>query len=163
VTSNELIALLQDFYRDKLAMKNRHVAGAAVVPSYEFNNTYQYVVNRDDTHLSWIRAALEALGAPVPDDAPTVPVPSGGKGDQLAADVTADDARLCGAFVARWQPRVASMGNARHQKMLELTLGEVREQQRFFEQMMAGREDLLGRRPANFSTGGGVLPVRWLE
>ena len=29
--------------------------------------------------------------------------------------------------------------------------------------LAAGRDDVLGRRHANVGTGGGVLPVRWME
>ena len=47
--------------------------------------------------------------------------------------------------------------------MLDVMLGEVREHQRFFEQAAAGRQDLLGRRPAGSGTGGGVLSTRWIE
>lgn len=163
MTANELIALLQDFYRDKLASRNRHVAGAAAVSAYDFNNTYQYIVNRDETHLSWLRKALDEIGATLPTDAPTLAVPAAGKGDGGAVDIANDDKRLAEEFVARWKPRLTAMTNARHRKMLELALGEILEQRRFFEQISAGRLDVLGRRPSSFSTGGGVLPVRWLE
>ena len=67
------------------------------------------------------------------------------------------------AFVERWRPRVPTMTNARHRKMLELMLGEMLEQTRFFEQAAAGRDDLLGRRMPGASTGDGVLAVRWME
>ncbi len=40
------------------------------------------------------------------------------------------------------------MANARHAKMLRVILGETLEQKRFFEQALAGRTDLLGRRGA---------------
>ena len=48
-------------------------------------------------------------------------------------------------------------------EMVNLMLGETLEQQRFFEHMLAGREDLLGRRLPGSSTGDGVLPVRWIS
>ena len=38
------------------------------------------------------------------------------------------------------------MTNARHAKMLRVILGETLEQKRFFEQALAGRTDLLGKR-----------------
>ena len=38
------------------------------------------------------------------------------------------------------------MTNARHRGMLRVILGETLEQKRFFEQGLAGRTDLLGRR-----------------
>ena len=41
-------------------------------------------------------------------------------------------------------------------------LGEALEHKRFFEQMLAGRADLLGRRADGAGTGGGVLGTRWL-
>ena len=49
---------------------------------------------------------------------------------------------------------------------MNVVLGETLEHKRFFDQMLAGREDLLGRRangPKVKGTGDGVLPVRWLE
>jgi hypothetical protein len=47
--------------------------------------------------------------------------------------------------------------------MLNVILGETTEHQRFFEQALAGRKDLLGRRADGAGTGGGVLPHRWVE
>jgi hypothetical protein len=163
VTSAELTALLQEFYRDKLALRERHVAGARRVSHYNFNNTYQYVINREDTQLGWLREVLEESSAPVPPDAPALPVPDVGKGDAAQAAIIADDARLAGEFEKRWRARVDGMSNARHRTMLSVILGEELEQKRFFEQMIAGREDVLGRRTGGPSTGGGVLPVRWLR
>ena len=56
------------------------------------------------------------------------------------------------------------MANARHGKMLGLVLGETLEQKRFFEQALAGRTDLLGRRGASLGPSHGeVLPSRWIE
>jgi hypothetical protein len=47
--------------------------------------------------------------------------------------------------------------------MLNVIVGETLEHKRFFEQAAAGRTDLLGNRPQGAGTGGGVLPVRWIE
>jgi hypothetical protein len=48
--------------------------------------------------------------------------------------------------------------------MLRVILGEVLEQKRFFEQALAGRTDLLGRRGAVLEPAkGDVLPTRWVE
>jgi hypothetical protein len=47
--------------------------------------------------------------------------------------------------------------------MLQVILGETAEHKRFFDQMLEGRDDLLGRRHANVGTGGGVLSTRWVE
>ena len=47
--------------------------------------------------------------------------------------------------------------------MLNVILGETLEHKRFFEQAVAGRTDLLGRRAEGAGTGGGVLPIRWIE
>ena len=43
----ELVALLQECYRDRLALVERHKAVAVHVSNYDANNTYQYVINRD--------------------------------------------------------------------------------------------------------------------
>ncbi len=56
------------------------------------------------------------------------------------------------------------MDNARHAKMLRVILGETLEQKRFFEQALAGRQDLLGRRGEQLGPSHGeVLPSRWIE
>ena len=162
MTSTQLQTLLQDLYRDKVALRDRHVEGARHVSSYEFNNTYQYVINREDLHLSWVRNALADEGIAEPAAPAAIDVP-GGKGDARQQAIAADDAQRLQAFVAAWTPRADTMTQARHRKMLSLMLGEMREQQRFFEQVTAGRDDLLGRRHRNTGTGGGVMPVRWLE
>ena len=74
------------------------------------------------------------------------------------------DARDADAFVERWRRRVETMDNARHRKMLEVILGETLEQKRFFQQALAGRHDLLGRRTDDVGAlVGKVLPTRWIE
>jgi len=158
----DLLTLLQEFHRDKLALFRRHESGARRVSSYEFNNTYQYVLAREDAHLAWLRSAIEEL-AGVPDESSTsVPLPSAGKGDAVDRAIAEDDARTAGDLLARWQPRLAGLTHARDRKMLELMLGEVAEHQRFFAQAAAGHVDLLGKRQGQ-GTGGGVLGVRWVE
>jgi Mn-containing catalase len=153
----EQLALLQDFYRDRLALMNRHVEGARIVGDYEFNNTYQYIIAREEVHINWLRAAIQDLGGTVPTDIKNFTVPSG----QDA--VLDDDVRQAQAFVDRWRERVEKLTNARHRNMLKVVLGEVLEHKRFFEQAKAGREDLLGRRMPGASTGDGVLPTRWIS
>ena len=64
----------------------------------------------------------------------------------------------------RWRPRVETMDDARYRGMLRVIIGETLEQKRFFEQALAGRTDLLGRRgDAVGARVGTVLPTRWIE
>jgi hypothetical protein len=159
----DLLALLQEFYRDKLTALLRHQAAARLISQYDINNTYQYIVNRDDAHLSWIGTAIADLGGTVPDVADQ-PRQSEGKGEIVARRVIEEDASDAQAFVDRWKPRVEAMRNARHAMMLRVILGEVLEQRRFFEQALAGRTDLLGRRADVLGPSHGeVLPSRWIE
>ena len=159
----DLLALLQEFYRDELSALLRHQAGACFVAQYDANNTYQYIVNREDTHLAWIGQAIAELGGAVPDVADGGRQVAG-KGDAAARAVADEDAREAQAFVDRWRPRVDAMTNARHAKMLRVILGEKLEQKRFFEQALAGRTDLLGRRGEQLGPAfGEVLPTRWVE
>jgi hypothetical protein len=161
VNPSDLLALLQEFHRDKLALYRRHEAGARVVAAYDLNNTYQYILAREATHLEWLRAAIEELGVPADGEAAVSDVPAVTRGD--ASAVCEDDARRMDAFVQAWRARIARVTQARHRKMLELVLGEAGEHQRFFMQAAAGRADLLGRRPDGVGTGGGVLGSRWIE
>jgi hypothetical protein len=158
---NSDLTLLQEFYRDALARLLRHQAGARLISQYDANNTYQYIINREETHLSWLGAAIVALGGTV-DGAGAEPARGGGR--DAARTVMDEDARDSRAFVDRWRPRFETMTNARHKKMLGVVLGEVLEQQRFFEQARDGRTDLLGRRGQNLEPAqGDVLPSRWIE
>jgi hypothetical protein len=159
----DLLALLQEFYRDKLSILLRHADGARHVSQYDFNNTYQYILNREDAQLSWVGKAIEELGGTLPE-ANGVPRQAGGKGEAAARTVFDEDARDAQAFVDRWRPRIDAMTNARHAKMLHVILGEVLEQKRFFEQALAGRTDLLGKRAEQLGPSHGeVLPTRWIE
>jgi hypothetical protein len=141
----------------------RHQAGARLVVQYDANNTYQYIINRDDVQLTWIAKAIEELGGAVPEVSPQSRDPIG-KGGEVARAVIQEDGADSQAFVDRWRPRIETMANARHAKMLRVVLGEVLEQKRFFEQALAGRVDLLGKRQLNLEPARGeVLPSRWIE
>jgi len=154
-------ALLQEAYRDRLALFERHVAGATRIADYEFNNTYQYVIGREEIHVQWLRDALLDMDAAVPADAAGIDVPAGKgvAGEHAIMENDLDNGRR---FVEKWRPRLPEIRNARHRKMLDVIVGEVIEQTRFFELALAGRDDLLGRRMPGASTGDGVLPVRWM-
>ena len=155
--------LLEEFYRDRLIMMLRHEAGARLVGQYDVNNTYQYVINRDDVQLSWVAAAIKELEG-TPQEQAEPGRQTSGKGDEAAHRIFEEDARDAQAFVDRWRPRVEAMTNARHRGMLRVILGEVLEQKRFFEQALAGRTDLLGRRADALGPSyGEVLPSRWIE
>jgi hypothetical protein len=159
----DTLALLQEFYREKLAMFFRHQAASRVVAQYDQNNTYQFIVNRDETHLSWVGKAIEEMGAATGDTADPAHDARTGRADATRAAIDAD-AREAQAFVDRWRPRIDLMTDARHAKMLRVVLGEVLEQKRFFEQALAGRTDLLGRRADVLGPSHGeVLPTRWIE
>jgi hypothetical protein len=161
VKATELAALLEEFARDKLAMHHRHVAVARHVSAYEVNNTYQYVINREDVQLSWLREALSEYGKPFPELAE--PEVRAGAGPDPFRALVSEDRDGCQQFVDRWKGRVEAVTHARHRGMLRVILGETLEHKRFFNLALAGREDLLGRRPDGIGTGGGVLPVRWVE
>ena len=158
-----VLQLLQEFHKEKLELMFRHLAGATFIAQYDVNNTYQYIVNRDEVHLSWLEAAIRELdGTFAEQHGPQRTVP--GNRAEAASRVIEEDARDSQAFVDRWRPRVEAMPNARHAKMLGLILGEVLEQKRFFEQARAGRTDLLGRRGAQVAPShGNVLASRWIE
>jgi hypothetical protein len=159
----DLLALLQEFYRDKLAMMLGHQVAARLIGQYDINNTYQYIINREDVQLSWVAQAIAEAGGTVPEVAEPQRSDSG-SGSERANRVLDEDVRDAQAFVDRWSPRVKTMTNARHAKMLRVILGETLEQKRFFEQGRAGQLDLLGRRPDHVGPRvGSVLPTRWIE
>ena len=76
----------------------RHQAGARLIAQYDVNNTYQYIINRDDVQLSWLETAIAELGGTVPDQSRSRQRPASGKG----ADAGASRAR-------RGRPRLAGV------------------------------------------------------
>lgn len=156
------LSLLQELYRERFALFDRHIKGAQVIADYEFNNTYQNVIGREEHHLQWIRGAITDLGGTPDATIAALAVPAG-KGKKREDAVIQDDANQQQAFVSKWTARVDGITNARHRTMLTLMLGEMREHLRFFEYALQGRDDLLGRRMEGASTGDGVMPVRWVE
>jgi Mn-containing catalase len=162
VKPDELRSLLESFYQDKAALRARHVAAARQVDDYNVNNTYQYVIAREDMHLDWLRAAIADLGGTPPEVAPP-DVRLQGRGDAAHKALFREDADLAGALIDRWKDRLPAITHARHRKMCQVVLGETMEHRRFFQQAWEGRDDLLGRRTGGLSTGGGVLSERWVE
>jgi hypothetical protein len=159
------LPVLQEFYREKLASLLSHQAGARLIRQYDANNTYQYVINREETQLAWVAAAILDLGGPVPVESAE---PSRGQSSDTptarAQTVFAEDVRDAQAFVDRWRPRTELMSDTRHRRMLQVILGEALEQKRFFEQALAGRTDLLGQRSEQVGPRvGEVLATRWVE
>ncbi|PYR68499.1 MAG: hypothetical protein DMF88_09180 [Acidobacteria bacterium] len=167
--SSDLPKLLSDFAAERVALVERHEASARAVSHYDFNNAYQYVINREESHLSWLQNALAEYRMAVPPAGAAAlaapEAPKTGKKIEPAAfrGILEEDARLLGAFVDRWRPRVDAVSHARHRNMLNVILGESMEHKRFFEQAAAGLEDLLGRRTGGVERVGAVLPTRWLE
>jgi hypothetical protein len=170
VKATELLDLLREFHRDKLAMRERHFSAAQGVTDYEYNNTYQYVIAREDVQLNWLRDAIAGMGGQIETPAERYDPGVAGvtaqltKGERQPQErVLEADRNAARAFVEKWRPRLERLPNARHLSMLRVILGETLEHQRFFEQAIAGRKDLLGRRADGAGTGGGVLAQRWIE
>jgi hypothetical protein len=161
---SDLQRLLEEFYRDKLSELLRHQAGARVVGQYDINNTYQYIINREETQLTWLATAISELGGTPPEDGSEPDRSAGGRGKRQSQAVIEEDSRAAQAFAEKWRPRVDAMTNARHRGMLRVILGETLEQKRFFDQALAGDVDLLGRRTSDVGPRvGSVLPTRWIE
>jgi len=162
VKATELLDLLRQFHKDKLTLLQRHVAAARHIRHYDFNNTYQYVIAREEMHVTWVADAILDAGGQLEEVAePQIRVT--GKGAAAQSAVMAEDRDSAQAFVDAWRPRVEALTHARHRTMLNVILGETLEHKRFFEQALAGRSDLLGRRADGAGTGGGVLSTRWVE
>jgi hypothetical protein len=162
VKATDLLELLREFHRDKLGLYQRHVAAARAVGNYDFNNTYQYIIAREDMHVSWVADAIADMGGQL-DTVAEPAITAAGKGDARQASVITQDRDGAGEFLAKWRPRVEKMTHARHRTMLEVILGETVEHKRFFEQALAGRADLLGRRADGAGTPGVVMSTRWVE
>ena len=153
-----LFTLLQEFYRDRLRLMTNHEASARLVGQYRFNNTYQYIIAREETHLQWVADAIARLGGAVPDAELRAEGARFSEKQAIQADLETEH-----TFVDRWQPRVQQVTNARDRKMLEVILGESLEQARFFAEALAGDSELLGRSTADAGQRGTVISTRWIE
>jgi hypothetical protein len=156
-----MLELLQEFHRVKAIMRQQHVAAAQSVTDYDFNNTYQYVIAREDMHLRWLIDAITDLGGQVAD-VPAPKIQPSGRGQEAQRSVIAADRDAAQRLLDKWRGRIDALPNARHRTLLSVILGETAEHKHFFDLALAGRSDLLGRRADGAGTGGGVLATRWV-
>jgi hypothetical protein len=161
VTSPEMRELLREFHRDKHVMRHMHASAARLVTDYDFNNTYQYILAREDMHLRWLVDAVTDLGGEV-DESPVPDLQGPGRGREAQEAVIAADRDAAQRFIDKWRPRIEGLPNARNVTMLRVILGEAVEHRRFFDLALAGRSDLLGRRADGAGTVGSVLADRWV-
>jgi hypothetical protein len=159
VTPVELLALFQDLYRETLQLTLARQANARSVGAYDANNAYQQVLGRQDVHLRWVSDAIADLGGSV-GDLPSGEVPNPVAEKNQTQRLIEGDAQAQREFLTRWELRVPAVTNARHRKMLELMLGEMREHLRVFQQALDGRTDLLGRHADGKELSGQVMAAR---
>ena len=163
MTPTDLQTLLREFYLDRLALLMRHESSARFVSDYDVNNAYQYVINREETHVSWVQQALLAVGQEIPKD-PAIPdIKPSRKGNDAVLELASGDAQANQRFVDKWRSRVDQVTNARHKGMLGVVLGEMLEHQRLFAQASEGRTDIIGTALAINERRGKVIDRRWIE
>ena len=162
MNANELQDLLREFYLERLTLLMRHESAARFISDYDINNAYQYVISREETHVSWLQHALIDEGAEIPPD-PATPDVTATRKDAAVQELAGNDARANQAFVDKWRDRVEKVTNARHKGMLKVVLGEMLEHKRLFEQASHGRTDIIGTALPINERRGKVLDRRWME
>jgi hypothetical protein len=162
VVSTDLHHLIRDFYLERLALLMRHEEVARHVSDYDVNNAYQYIISREETHVSWLQQALLQLLGTIPADPARAALASPGKGDAWKT-LAGEDARANRRFVDAWRPKVEAVTNARHKGMLKVVLGEMLEHTRLFDQAAAGNTDLIGTHLPINERRGVVANTRWME
>jgi len=155
----DLLTFLQGFYRETLDLFTARETIARSVANYDANNAYQQVLGRQDVHLQWIADAIAALGG-TPADVTGRTGEPGKSGRDDARALIESDVRSQQAFIDRWSPRIASVTNARHRKLLELILGEMQEHLRVLQQAAESRSDVLGRHTDGKVLRGAVMAGR---
>lgn len=163
MTPTELQTLLREFYLDRLALLMRHESSARFVSDYDVNNAYQYVINREETHVSWLQHALLDVGLEIPNDPARPDIRPSRKGNDAVLELASGDAQANQQFVDQWRSRVEKVANARHKGMLGVILGEMLEHQRLFAQASQGRTDIIGTALAINERRGKVIDRRWIE
>lgn len=157
MSPTELLNFLNEFHRGTLELFKARQANAQSVAAYDANNGYQQVLGRQEIHLQWLRDAIAALGGTAAD---TLDQVSGKASRETARSIIDADAAGQKAFIDRWAPRIAPVTNARHRKMLELILGEMKEHLRVLQQAAESRADLLGRHSDGKVLRGTVMAAR---
>jgi hypothetical protein len=160
VSAPTLADLIRECYLERVALLMRHEDVAVTVTDYDINNAYQYIIAREETHLSWLQHALLDLGAPQPQD-PARGAALTVKGDGWKS-LAAEDATANARFVEKWRGRIDEVTNARHRGMLKIILGEMLEHKRLFDQAAQGRKDLIGTSLAINDHTGKVMGVRFV-
>ncbi len=157
VSPAELLTFLNECYRDTLELFKTRLANARSVSAYDANNGYQQVLGRQEVHLQWLSDAIADLGGTPVDSLD--PVNARASGENAKSMIEAD-ARSQKDVIDRWTPHVARVTNARHRKMLELILGEMKEHLRVLQQAAESRADLLGRHSDGKVLRGTVMAAR---
>lgn len=160
MSAQTLAELIRDCYLERVSLLMQHENVAQVTTDYDANNAYQYIIAREETHLSWLQHALLDLGAPQPAD-PARPAAVSIKGDGWKS-LAGQDSRANTQFVEKWRPRLETITNARHKGMLGVILGETLEHARLFEQCAAGRKDVIGKSLDINDHSGDVMSVRFV-
>ena len=160
MSAQTLAGLIRDFYLERVTLVMRHEDVARVITDYDVNNAYQYIIAREQTHLSWLQHALLDLGAPLAND-PARGATLSAKGDTWK-QFAGEDARANAKFVEKWRDKVEGVSHARHKGMLKVVLGETLEHKRLFDQASEGRKDLIGKSLDINDHSGAVMPVRFV-
>ena len=163
MNQTELQHLLRDFYLERLSLLMMHESGARFVSDYDVNNAYQYIINREETHVSWLQHALLDVGLEIPADPSRPDVKPSRKGNEAVLEIAGNDARANVEFVNKWRGRIEHVTHARHKGMLGVVLGEMLEHRRLFEQASQGRTDIIGTHLAINERRGKVIDTRWIE
>jgi hypothetical protein len=163
VNQPELQHLLREFYLERLSLLMQHESAARFVSDYDVNNAYQYVINREETHVSWLQHALLDVGLDIPADPARPDIKPSRKGHDAVLELAANDGRANLAFVDKWRDRIEKVTNVRHKGMLGVILGEMLEHTRLFEQAAEGRTDIIGKALPINERRGTVIDTRWLE
>ena len=159
MSAQTLDELIRDMYLERVSLLMRHEDVAQLVTDYDINNAYQYIIAREQTHLSWLQHALLDLGAPLVNDPSRGPALSA-KGDAWKS-LAAEDARANAQFVEKWRPKIETVTNARHKGMLKVILGEMLEHKRLFDQAASGNRELIGKSLEINDHTGDVMANRW--
>src|SRR5690606_34122209 len=122
VTPTELQQLLREFYLERLALLLQHEAAARYITDYDVNNAYQFIIAREEMHVSWLQHALLDVGVEIPPDPPRPDIRPTRKGDEAVLELAANDARDNERFVEKWRDRVEQVTHARHKGMLRVIL-----------------------------------------
>jgi len=145
----DLLATLQQNYREEQRLVQQLRAHATLMPNALFHDTYAQVIAATEQHAHLLAAQLQRRGSPVlTDDSPTLAEPA----TTTIWRLIAADIAMIGALSSRYQTQLGWMADPQVQQLLHQIREQQQQQRRVLSDLLA-RVDSYARPEINHQVG----------